>query len=174
MSWFHNFSTRAKLFIGFGLVIFLLTIVIVAAISNVTSMEETRDEIFYDEFTNSAEMSTLKSGIDGSRIALLTMVGVESRAEKDTQHAKIKEINAGIDSLFKTLYGRNRHNPEITRLLEELERNFAEFKETRDRQLIPLIYNGKKEKAMSLAMGTQYERFGRMASIITKIENIMR
>jgi methyl-accepting chemotaxis protein len=27
---------------------------------------------------------------------------------------------------------------------------------------------------MSLAMGTQYERFGRMASIITKIENIMK
>jgi hypothetical protein len=66
MNWFHNFSTRAKLFIGFGLVIVLLTVVIAAAISSVSSMEETRDEIFYDEFTNSAEMSTLKSGINGS------------------------------------------------------------------------------------------------------------
>jgi len=174
MSWFHNFSTRAKLFMGFGLVIVLLTIVIVAAISSVTSMEQTRDEIFYDEFTNSAEMSMLKSGIEGSRIALLTMVGVESRGEKDAQNAKIRESNAEIDSVFKTLYDRNRHNSEITRLLEELERNFTEYKETRDRQLIPLIYNGKKEQAMSLAMGTQYERFGRLASIITKIENIMK
>ena len=174
MSWFKDLSTRAKLFIGFGLVIFFLAAVIVAAIMNVTSMEETRDEIFYDEFTNSAEMSTLKSEINGSRVALLTMAVVESRGEKDTQRARIKEANAGIDSAFKTLYDRNRHNPEITRLLEELERNFTEYRETRDRQLIPLIYNGKKEQAMSLAMGAQYERFGGMASIITKIENIMK
>ncbi|CAG1064813.1 Methyl-accepting chemotaxis protein I [uncultured bacterium] len=174
MSWFHDFSTRAKLFMGFGLVIVLLTIVIVAAISNIASMEKTRDEIFNDEFTNSVGIFTLKSKMDGSRVALLTMSGVESRGEKDAQHAEIKESNAEIASVFKTLYDRNRHNPEITRLLEELERNFTEYKEARDRQLIPLIYSGKKEQAMAMAMGAQYERYGRMATIISKIENIMR
>ncbi|MBI2400048.1 MAG: methyl-accepting chemotaxis protein [Deltaproteobacteria bacterium] len=174
MSWFHNFSTRAKLFMGFGLVIVLLTIIIVAAISSISSMEQTRDEIFYDEFTNSVGIFTLKSRMDSSRVALLTMVGVESRSEKDAQHAEIKKANAEIDSVFRTLYEQNRHNPDITRMLEELERNFTEYKETRDRQLIPLIYNGKKEQAMSLAMEAQYERFGKMASIITKIENAMK
>lgn len=174
MSWFHNFSTRAKLFIGFGVVIFFLAMVILAATKNITSMEDARDEIFYHEFANTVDILTLKSRIDGIRVALLTMAGVESRSEKEGQHARIKEATAAVESLFKTLYDRNRHEPEITRLLEELERTFADFKDTRDRQIIPLTYSGKTEQAMSIALGIQSERYSRMASTVSKLEDIMK
>src|SRR5512134_2577477 len=117
MSWFHNFSTRVKLFMGFGLVIILLTIVIIAAISSVSSMEETRDEIFYDAFANTAGIRTMESKVEGARVGLFTMIAAESRAEQDDQKALIKEANAEIDALFKTLYEKNRKDTEITRLL---------------------------------------------------------
>ena len=174
MSWFHNFSTRAKLFMGFGLVIFLLTIVIVAAISNVTSMEETRDEIFYHEFANSVDILIMKSRLEGARVGLFTMIAAEGRAEQERLRSLIKESNAEVDNLFKILYERNRHEPEITRYLEDLDGTYQEYKDTRERQLLPLIYSGKKEQALALATGVQSERFGRMSSTITKIENIMK
>jgi methyl-accepting chemotaxis protein len=174
MSWFHNFSTRVKLFMGFGLVIILLTIVIVAAISSVTSMEETRDEIFYDEFANTAGILTMKSRVEGSRVGLFTMIAASGRVEQESQQAMIKEANAEIDTLFKTLYEKNRKDTEITRLLEELERTYIDYRDTRDRQLLPLVYSGKKEQAMALAMGVQSERYSRMSATVTNLENIIK
>lgn len=174
MSWFHNFSTRAKLFTGFGLVIFFLAVVIVAATRNITSMEEARDEIFYHEFANSVDILTVKSRIDGIRVALLTMAGVESRSEKEAQHAKIKEATSEIESQFKVLYDRNRHEPEITRLLEELDRTFTEFRDARDKQIIPLTYSGKSGQALGIALGPQSERYSRMYSTVSKLEDIMK
>ena len=174
MSWFHNFSTRAKLFMGFGLVIFLFTIVIVAAISNVTSMEETRDEIFYHEFANSVDILTMKSRIDASRSALLMMIAAEGRAEKEAQQVNIKEANAEVDALFKTLYERNRHEPEISRHIEDLDRTYVEYKDTRDRRIVPLVYSGKGEQALALAMGVQSEKYARMSNLVNNLEDIMK
>lgn len=174
MSWFHNFSTRAKLFTGFGLVIVLLTIVIVAAISNVTSMEKTRDEIFYHEFANSVDILTMKSRLEGTRVGLFTMIAATGRAEQVSQQSLIKEVNAEIDTLFKGLFERNLHEPEITRHLEELERTYIDYKDTRDRQLLPLVYSGKKEQAMALSMGVQSEKYERMSATVSNLENIMK
>lgn len=174
MSWFNDLSTRAKLFAGFGIVIVLLAVVILAAIKNITSLEEARDEIFNDEFTNGVNILTLESRIERTRVSLFTMISSGSRAEMESQHAKIREGNAEIDSLFKALYERNRHNPEIMRSLEELERGYEEFKDNRDRHIIPLVYSGKIEQAMVLARGSQYERYSAMAILISKIEGIMK
>lgn len=174
MSWFHNFSTRMKLFMGFGLVIVLLTIVIAAAISNITSMEEARDEIFYHEFANSVDILTMNSRLEGIRVGVLTMIAAKDRAEKETQRSLIREANAEIESLFKTLYERNRHEPEISRHIEDLDRTYVDFKDTRDRRIVPLVYSGKGEQAMALATGVQSERFGRMSNLVNNLEDIMK
>lgn len=174
MSWFHDFSTRAKLFMGFALVIVLFTAVILAAISNISSMEKTRDEIFYHEFANSVDILTMKSRMESTRVGLFTMIAAEGRAEQERQQSHIKEVNAETDRLFKALFERNTREPEITRHLEELERMYSEYKDTRDRQLLPLVYSGKKEQALALAMGIQAERYRKISAIVERLEEIMR
>jgi methyl-accepting chemotaxis protein len=174
MSWFHDFSTRAKLFMGFALVIVLFTAVILAAISNIASMEKTRDEIFYHEFANSVDILTMKSRMEGTRVGLFTMIAAEGRAEQERQQLRIGEVNVKTDALFKTLYERNQHEPEITRLLQELDSAYTDYKDTRDRQLLPLVYAGKKEQALALAMGVQAEKYSRMNAVATDLENLMK
>lgn len=174
MSWFHNFSTRAKLFMGFGVVIVLFTAVILAAISNISSMEHTRDEIFYHEFANSVDILTMKSRLESTRVGLFTMIAAEGRTAQERQLSLIKDVNADIDRLFKVLYQRNTREPEITRHLEELERTYADYKDTRDRQLLPLAYSGRKEQALSLATGVQAEKFSRISATAGELEEIMR
>jgi methyl-accepting chemotaxis protein len=174
MSWFHDFSTRAKLFMGFALVIVLFTAVILAAISNIASMEQTRDEIFYHEFANSVDILTMKSRMEGTRVGLFTMIAAEGRAEQERQQLRIGEVNVKTDALFKTLYERNQREPEITRLLQELDSVYTDYRDTRDRQLLPLVYAAKREQALALAMGVQAEKYARMNAVATDLENLMK
>jgi len=174
MGWFQDLSTRAKLFVGFALVIICLAAVIAAAIRNVTSMEETRDEIFYHEFANTTDVLTMKAKLEGARVGLFTMIAADGRAATDTRRAAIKDSNGTIESLFKVLYERNRDEPEITRLIEELDRTYTEYREARDRQLMPLVYAGKKDRAMAMATGVQAERYAKMAALVADLEAIMK
>lgn len=174
MGWFQDLSTRAKLIVGFALVIICLAVVIVAAIRNVTSMEETRDEIFYHEFANITDVLTMEAKIESARVGFFTMMAADGRTAMETKAATIKEANASIDALFRVLYERNSHEPEITRLIAELDRIYSEFREARDRQLMPLMYSGKKDRAMAMATSVQADRYAKMAALIGDLEAIMK
>jgi len=174
MGWFQDLSTRAKLFVGFALVIICLAAVIVAAIRNVTSMEETRDEIFYHEFANTTDVLTMKAKIEGARAGLFTMMAAPGRTGMESKLAEIKDANGTIDALFKALYERNRDEPEITRLVEELDRTYSEYREARDRQLMPLVYAGKKDRALAMATGAQADRYAKIAALAADLEAVMK
>ena len=87
----------------------------------------------------------MKAKLESARVGLFTMIAADGRSEQEARRAMIKEVNSSIDSLFRALYDRNRDEPEITRLVEELERTYADYRDARDRQLLPLVYSGKKD-----------------------------
>src|SRR4030065_2598810 len=66
---------------------------------------------------------------------------------------------------MQRLLERNKDEPKILSKLEELNKVRLEFKETRDTQIIPFIYDGKIAEAKSLGLGIQTERFDKIRSI---------
>ncbi|MBI1910823.1 MAG: methyl-accepting chemotaxis protein [Deltaproteobacteria bacterium] len=165
MNWFTNMSTRSKFLLSFGVVIALMIIIIITAMRGLIGVKEAQNEVFNHEFANSVDLMRLVSMEDEVRTALLTMIMAGNNAQKEIQNQKIRESSEGLDKTLLRLYERNKHEPTILKRLDELNSIRLAFKQTRDSQLIPLIYENKLVDAKKLAFGVQAERFQKMRSI---------
>lgn len=169
MNWFQDLSTRAKLILGFGVVILLLIIVIITAIRNISVMQGSQRQIVRSDYSNSVDILMLENRGDEVRVALLTMMGSVSRADKELWHQVIKQSTIEFDEILDRLLERNRDNPAILARLDELGKINSAFRETRDSQIIPLILEGKLAEAKRLALGVQAARHDNMNRIALEL-----
>jgi methyl-accepting chemotaxis protein WspA len=67
---------------------------------------------------------------------------------------------------MRRLLERGRNDPQLLRRLEEFEVIRSAFRQTRETQVMPLIYAGKIDEAKGLFLGIQAERNDKMESIV--------
>ncbi|MBI5328905.1 MAG: methyl-accepting chemotaxis protein [Deltaproteobacteria bacterium] len=169
MKWFVNLTTQTKLTLIFGAAIALLVIVIITARMGISTIEKSQKGIFNFEFANTKDILEIKASEGDVRLALLMMMSVSERSDKERWHQNIKANSAEIDRIQQRLAERNKQEPSILRKLEEMNMLRLAFKETRDTQLIPFIYQGRIAEAKNLALGIQSERFEKIRSITAEL-----
>lgn len=165
MKWFLNLSTRNKLFLGFGLMIAFLATVIVIAYQGIATIQAAQQKLYQAEFANAVDMMTLRSDENGVRASLLSMLLVTKRSDQEIWHQDIKERSKEISEVTQYLRERNRNDSLLYSKLEELRTIREAFEQTRDSQLIPLIYAGKVEQAKTIMLGIQNERYLKIRAI---------
>ena len=168
MKRFLGLSTRAKLFLGFGLMIILLATVAVTAYLGITAIQKSQKKV-EEDFANAVDLKDVRSNQNGVRSALLTMMLVANRSDQEELYqeikARVKEIGETMAELFK----RSQDDPQLLRSLEEFDAIRGDFQQTRDTEVIPLIYEGKVEGAKRLFLGIQAERDNKMRSIVDEL-----
>ena len=169
MKWFVNLPIRVKFFAAFAVVITILLVVIVTAKRGITRIEDFQKDIFYSEFANSVDLLRLRSNEDEIRLALVMMTNAADKTAKEQLHQDIKEYALSIEKRIQGLIERNKGDTAILNRLEELNAVRLAFKETRDTQIIPLIYDGKFDDAKKLAFGIQAERFEKIRSLTNEL-----
>lgn len=169
MNWFKDLSTRMKLFLSIGLIIALLAAVIVTARNGISTIEKSQKNIVTVELANTSDLLALRASESDVRLALLMMMSASERTDKERWHHSVKGSAEEIGRILQRLYDRNKGEPALTRRLDELNALRLAFKETRDNQIIPLIYDGKVAEAKSLALGIQAERFEKIRSITLEL-----
>ena len=173
MKWFMDIPTRTKFLFGYGVVIALLILVIIIANRGVSNIKYALDDISSVELPNSTDALKLKSALDEVRVALLTMMAISERSGKERWHQLIRDSSSEADRIMQSLLERNKKQPHILSRLEELNSVRIDFNQTRDSELIPLIYEGKTTEARSKAMGIQSQRYDKMRSIVIELEKEM-
>jgi len=171
MNWFLNLATRYKLFLGFGLMILFLATVIMAAHTSITAIQDSQHSLFEVDFANAVDLLTFESNQNGVRASLLTMMALTKRTDQELWHQDVKDRAKANDVILQRLLERGRQDPQYLRRLEELQAVRNAFIQTRDAQVVPLIYEGKTEEAKKLALGIQAERFQKMRSIGEELGN---
>lgn len=171
MGWFLNLGTRYKLFIGFGLMIILLVIVSAVAYIDITAIKESQKGMYEKDFADARDLLILRTNQNGVRADLLTMMLVPSRSDQDIWHQSIKERGKEIEQVMQKILERARGGSDALRKVEELDNIRRAFVETRDSQIIPLIYEGRIKEANQLALGIQKERYQKMRSITQALGN---
>jgi len=169
MKWFLNLSTRNKLFLGFGLMIVFLAIVIATAYRGIATIQASQNSLYQKEFANTVDLMTIKSDENGVRAALLEMLVAATKFEQESWHKDIKERSKEISVTTQRLLERNRNDSSLLTQLDELYKIREAFAQTRDNQLIPLIYAGKKAQAETLVQGIQLNRYNKMRDIADKL-----
>jgi methyl-accepting chemotaxis protein len=169
MSWFLNLAMRGKLFLGFGLMILFLAAVIVTAYTGITAIQESQRHLYNEDFANAVDLMALRMNQNGVRAAQLTMMSVTRRSDQETWHQDLKDRVKEIDEVLQRLFERGRNEPMLLRRLEALETTRVAYKQTRDTEVIPLIYAGKTGEAKKLVLGIQGERYLKMRSIAQEL-----
>ena len=163
MKWFANLKIRRKLFVCFAVIIMCLGIVIACALS--TTDQVTRD------LNIALEARQLRIDADRMRLSLLAMLlsshpdsivlenGI-SESEKSTE-----ATNASLQRLQAAL----TKDVEATRLIEDLKTTVHEYCETRDHEQMPLLREGQIERARTISLELQRQRFERIAQLTREL-----
>lgn len=169
MSWLLNLSTRTKLVLGSGSILALMLLAVISGYQGITVLQESQKRIYNEEFADTIDLATLRVHYNAVRADLLTMMLVSRPAEQEAMHQSIKQHTNEIEALFRGLDNRNKNNPDRLRKLGEINDQRDVFAQTRDAQLIPMIYEGKTEEARKLAGGIQEERYRKIRVILQEL-----
>jgi methyl-accepting chemotaxis protein len=169
MKWLLNLSTRAKLFLSFGVMIIFQVIGMVTAYTGIIAIQESQKRLYEEEFTTAVDLKDIRSKQNAIMAASLAMLLVAQRSEQEALHREIEEQTKENTETLKRLVERTPSDPELRSRLEEFMPIRTTFTETRETQLIPLIYEGKLEDAKKLALGIQTERNNQMRAIANEL-----
>jgi methyl-accepting chemotaxis protein len=173
MKWFVNFSTRAKLLIGFGVMFLFLATIIVMAYNAMTAIQESQKALYDIAFANVSDLINTRSNLNGSQVAELTML-LANRSYLDTALNDVKTRSQSGDDCIQTLLDRNQSDPRLTSQLEDIKAKMTEYEATRDSQFVPLIQAGNTQQATALSMGVQRERYDHLRTTLLDLANAIQ
>ena len=169
MSWLLNFSTRTKLVIGFGSILAMMLLAVISGYQGIMALQESQKRIYSEEFADAIDLTMLQAHYNAVRADLLTMMLMSKQTEQEAMHQNIKQRANDIEALFRGLTSRNRNDPAKLHKLEEIKAQRDAFAQTRDAEIIPLIYEGKTEEARKLAGGIQAERYRKIRAALQEL-----
>ena len=84
MKWFKNLKTVLKLFLGFGVMIVLLGLVIVMAYGTITAIRDSQQRLFNEEFVGVVDLVELRADLNRQRARMFEMMDSTNRTEQET------------------------------------------------------------------------------------------
>ena len=169
MKWFAGLRTRTKLFLSFGLIIALLSMVIAISYKGIMTMYQIVRSLAEVEFVNVADLKDIQfnqSAIRGDSINALVMT---DRADQQALFKDGNERSKRNDELVKRLLERVKNNPQYCAKIEAFDEIRKIFGETRSKQVVPLVLDGKTKEAIELITVIQAERNQKMSAVISEL-----
>ena len=119
MKGFLDLSVRAKLYLGFGVMVLLLAGTAFAAYRGITSIRDSQRALFEVQFADAVDISRLVGDMNANRADILEMLSFRSRSEQDRMRQQISENAQAIMGTFQQLLDRSRSDPQLLARLEE-------------------------------------------------------
>ncbi|WP_310452205.1 methyl-accepting chemotaxis protein [Sulfuritalea sp.] len=169
MNWLLNLSTRGKLFAGFGLMLAFLVVVIVTAYASIAAIQEAQKALYEEDFVDVSDIQEVLTNLDENRAGLLSMLLLTQRPEQEAVHRAMRERSKITEDKLRQIKERSHGDAQVKTLLDELDRLRQEYREVREQQAVPLIYQGKGEQAAKIALGPQDERFSKAQAVTRQL-----
>ncbi|MEK6540247.1 MAG: methyl-accepting chemotaxis protein [Deltaproteobacteria bacterium] len=161
-------SLRAKFYIGLLLLLSIIGTGTYIGYRNLKEMNGFLQLMYNEKYANSMLAANLKARINEVRAVLVAMTGETDKIKIDRYHETIKEISSLIDRDFLEWLSQDS-GAEIIATVSELKSTWEAFRNTRDTQIIPFIYEGRMQEAKELALGIQAERYKKMVTLSTEL-----
>ena len=168
MKWFTNLTTRAKLVLGFGIVILCLIVVIITATMAVTDLNTSTKGIYTEQYANILDVLGISVNMNVMRTDTYAMFAANDSAgvlQKETDiHTREQEVNDALDRLKANVRG-----PESISALSDFRDQLTVYTNARDDTTIPMIKAGNKTEAWAFSNGVQEERFQHLSSTLDSV-----
>ncbi|MBI3919186.1 MAG: methyl-accepting chemotaxis protein, partial [Betaproteobacteria bacterium] len=169
MRWLLDLSTRGKLFAGFGLMVILLVIVAAIAYNGITTIQASQKSLYERELADALDIKDVRSNQNAQRANIVTMMLVTGRADREALHNDTNKRSKEVDETVQQLLTHNKDNARHYSMLEEFSAIRKDYRETRDAQVVPLIYADKTDEAKTLVVGIQSGRNEKMRAIADQL-----
>ncbi|MBI5633346.1 MAG: methyl-accepting chemotaxis protein [Nitrospirae bacterium] len=166
LKWFQNMSLKGKVSLVFGLIIFAAIISIVMGQITLARVQ-VGGTVYTDIVRNmqaAHDITVLGLNINLSRGRVAALMAETDQAKRQGHIDVIREQTALIDELFGQI--RNALGSSgaagAQADIQKAQETWEAIKATRDKEVIPLLFEGQKEKAQAIGGGIQAERFRAM------------
>lgn len=164
MNWIHNLSTRAKLLLGFGVLLLLLAAAVGTAVTSLRGIEEAQRTLMERDFVVVGAISEMRDRQDWQRMRMLDAMVSDDPKDRERNLAQIPEGAVQINRGLETLEARLADDPASMVRLKDLRAALDSYRQGRNDQ-ITLVNAGRTAEARQLAVTQQEERFTRIAKI---------
>ena len=164
MNWIHNLSTRAKLLLGFGVLLLLLAAAVATAVTSLRGIEEAQRTLMERDFVVVGAISEMRDRQDWQRMRMLDAMISDDPKDRERNLAQIPEGAVQINRGLETLEARLADDPASMSRLKDLRAALDSYRQGRNDQ-ITLVNAGRTAEARQLAGAQQEERFTRIAKI---------
>jgi hypothetical protein len=89
------------------------------------------------------------------------MVNTKDKSAQDALNAKVQAASNKLDSVLASMTGAD------AKVAADFKTVWDQFKETREKEIIPAIYKGNPDDAKKIAGGIQSERLSKMWRIMS-------
>jgi methyl-accepting chemotaxis protein len=168
MKWFLDISTQKKLLVGFGLLAVMLAIVFGVAYRSITTMQTSQKKIFEEDFPLRSDLKDVRFNQTQIRADSLTALILKDKSKQEAFLQAGDELTKKNDDLMRRLLERTKSPKYVTRL-QEFETLRKAFRETREKQVVPLFLSGKDDAAKAVVTGIQAERNRSMELIVDSL-----
>jgi methyl-accepting chemotaxis protein len=157
MKWFVNLTIRWKLFSCFAVIILCLATVIACALNTIQQVT--------NDLNIALEARQLRIDVDRMRLPLLTIL-LNNHIELvafDNELGEAEKSTAVTYASLQHLKAYLAQDSVAAGLINDLETTLHQYCDTRDREQIPLMRARQMEKARTMALEMQGQRFERIA-----------
>ena len=168
MNWFKNLKTGAKLLLAFGVMMILLGTIIVIAFGAITSIRDSQQRLFEQEFVGVANMTELRADLNRQSARMLEMMFKTNRTVQEGLIQDIRSRATEIDQSLQQLAVIYKDDATFLLKLDELKTTLAAYRQARDGVFQQLL-GGKNEEARATTEGPQNARFDRMNTISNEL-----
>jgi len=111
------------------------------------------------------EFADLHKTVMEARDSLVTLVKNKDKRGPDQQKL-VKDTADAVSAQIATMKAPAGKEAEFA----EMSKNWADFKKTREEELVPLILAGKQEEGKKIAMGIQKVRLDKVLSLCDELD----
>ena len=121
--------------------------------------------MFTMQLAQSATICDMKTALGDARSNLVDMVGSTDKAEQEGLKAKVDAATTDLEAATSAMLSDDNKDDDAD--LATFEKTWADFKNTRETEIVPAVYAGDNAKAKEIATGIQAERMSIMNGIIS-------
>lgn len=169
MTWFVNLSTRNKLLCGFGSIVLFLATVVIVAFLGIRSIQGLYKSVIKEEVEVVANLIEFRADLNHQKLAVLKMSYSSDKKEQDSTDKDIRESAKINGQILEALARAGGKDPDFIKSLNEFKDLLKVFRQTREQEVIPLIFQGKPEEARKLALGIQDQRYEKLRDLALKM-----
>ncbi len=169
MRWFLDISTRSKLIAGFGSLVLLLLVVAATSYKGITTIQTSQRSLYEREVADETDLREIRAHQTSVRADVAIMFFMASKPEMDALHLGIKAHSDHTEELMLQILERSQRLPRRLVKVQEFDLLRKAYRDTRETQVIPLIYAGKADEAKRVFLTTQGQRNARMQVIADEL-----